>query len=194
MENFIRTYQLQNKSLSDQLIAYHKMNSEYKEPGLTYAGLDKKVKNSMDVVFFNNSHNSIVREYFKEISNFLSEYMNFYKLDGYLKTAVGGTNIQYYPAKEGGFFNYHYERGSLEHSDRQIVFMTYLNDIEEGGETEFYWQNIKMKPKKGLTVLWPSDFTHRHRGLPCDVEKWITTGWFCWQYENEYEKYKERND
>ena len=51
-----------------------------------------------------------------------------------------------------------------------------------------------MKPKKGLTVLWPSDFTHRHRGLPCDVEKWITTGWFCWQYENEYEKYKERND
>lgn len=29
--------------------------------------------------------------------------MNFYKLDGYLKTAVGGTNIQYYPAKEGGF-------------------------------------------------------------------------------------------
>lgn len=72
--------------------------------------------------------------------------------------------------------------------------MTYLNDIEEGGETEFYWQNIKMKPKKGLTVLWPSDFTHRHRGLPCDVEKWITTGWFCWQYENEYEKYKERND
>ena len=70
MENFIRTYQLKNKSLSDQLIAYHKMNSEYKEPGLTYAGLDKKVKNSMDVVFFNNSHNSIVREYFKEISNF----------------------------------------------------------------------------------------------------------------------------
>ena len=74
--------------------------------------------------------------------------MNFYKLDGYLKTAVGGTNTQYYPAKEGGFFNYHYERGSLEHSDRQIVFMTYLNDIEEGGETEFYWQNIKMKPIK----------------------------------------------
>jgi hypothetical protein len=179
METFIRSYNLKNIDLCDKFIEYHKNNFEYKGDGHTYSGLDKKVKNSIDVTFFNNNKNIFIQEYFKEISNFITDYMNYFGISGYLKTNEAGTNIQYYPAKEGGFFRYHYERGSLQDTNRQVVFMTYLNDIEEGGETEFLFQKIKVKPKKGLTVLWPSDFTHTHRGLPCNFEKWIVTGWFC---------------
>jgi hypothetical protein len=63
--------------------------------------------------------------------------------------------------------------------DRHLVFMTYLNDVEEGGETEWFHQNLRIKPEKGLTVIWPSDWTFTHRGLPSTIQdKYIITGWF----------------
>ena len=56
--------------------------------------------------------------------------------------------------------------------------MTYLNDVEDGG-TEFYYQKLKTKAKKGLTLIWPTDFTHTHRGIVSKTkEKYIVTGWF----------------
>ena len=47
---------------------------------------------------------------------------------------------------------------------RVLLFMFYLNDVEEGGETEFYYQNRKIAPKKGSMVVAPGYFTHTHRG------------------------------
>ena len=57
--------------------------------------------------------------------------------------------------------------------------MTYLNDVYDGGETEFMFYNLKIKPRKGLTLIWPAGWTHMHRGLPSEKsEKMIVTGWF----------------
>jgi hypothetical protein len=57
--------------------------------------------------------------------------------------------------------------------------MTYLNDINDGGETEFLYQNIKIKPKKGLTLIFPADWTFTHRGIASSTEeKFIVTGWY----------------
>ena len=55
--------------------------------------------------------------------------------------------------------------------------MTYLNDIDEGG-TVFKYQKITTPSIKGLTLIWPTDFTHTHKGQITDKEKIITTGWF----------------
>lgn len=69
--------------------------------------------------------------------------------------------------------------GEKPYSNRHLAFMTYLNTVDEGGETEFLYQNCKIKPKKGLTLIWPAYFTHTHRGLPAKTEtKYVTTGWF----------------
>jgi hypothetical protein len=57
--------------------------------------------------------------------------------------------------------------------------MTYLNDVTDAGETEFFYQKIKMKPEKGLTLIWPADWTFTHRGIASPTqEKTIITGWF----------------
>jgi tryptophan synthase alpha subunit len=62
--------------------------------------------------------------------------------------------------------------------DRHLVFMTYLNDITDQGETEFYYQQLKVKPEKGLTLMWGVDWTFTHRGIVSPTqEKYITTGW-----------------
>ena len=56
--------------------------------------------------------------------------------------------------------------------------MFYLNDVQEGGETEFFYQDLKIKPKKGTMVIAPAGFTHTHRGnKPISNDKYILTSW-----------------
>jgi hypothetical protein len=57
--------------------------------------------------------------------------------------------------------------------------MTYLNDVDNGGETGFFYQDLKIKPEKGLTLMWPVAWTHTHKGYPSPNEtKYIVTGWY----------------
>jgi hypothetical protein len=88
--------------------------------------------------------------------------------------------IQKYPPG-GGFKVWHKERSSSKLPDvsRHLVFMTYLNDVEDGGGTEFLYQGIKIHADKGLTLMWPADWTFTHRGeISPTQEKTIITGWY----------------
>jgi hypothetical protein len=78
----------------------------------------------------------------------------------------------------GGYHVWHYESGSREHSHRLLTWILYLNDVHEGGETEFLYQHMRVKPEQGTLVIWPAAFTHTHRGNPpLSNEKYIVTGW-----------------
>jgi hypothetical protein len=78
-----------------------------------------------------------------------------------------------------GYHVWHVEHGgSFESAWRALVFTVYLNDIEEGGETEFLHQSKRVKPKKGRIVFFPSGFPYVHRGNPpLKGEKYIMTSW-----------------
>lgn len=92
---------------------------------------------------------------------------------------VGTTmNIQKYEPGEG-YFCWHTERTMplVDTVDRALVFMTYLNDVPDGG-TKFFHQGITTPAKKGLTLIWPVDWTHVHAGQVTEKsEKYIITGW-----------------
>ena len=63
--------------------------------------------------------------------------------------------------------------------NRSLAWMIYLYDVEEGGETEFLYQQLKIKPKRNTFVIWSGSFTHLHRGNPpISGTKYILTGWF----------------
>ena len=86
-------------------------------------------------------------------------------------------NIQKYELG-GHFSSPHMERESMQTQHRYFAFMTYLNDVDEGGETIFPYYDITIKPKKGTTLIWPSDWTHTHYGdVVKSNEKYIVTGW-----------------
>ena len=78
-----------------------------------------------------------------------------------------------------GYHVWHIEHGKgLEYGARAFVFSIYLNDVEEGGETEFLHFSKRVKPKKGRIVIWPSAFPYLHRGnSPLSGEKYILTSW-----------------
>ena len=77
-----------------------------------------------------------------------------------------------------GFHVWHYENANRSTMRRVLVFILYLNDVEEGGETEFLYQNKRISPEKGTLVLFPAYVTHVHRGNPpLSNNKYIYTGW-----------------
>ena len=89
-------------------------------------------------------------------------------------------NIQKYKAGEA-FFGTHCEATGILTSKRMLVFQTYLNTVTDGGETEFTSYGLKVKAEKGLTILFPSGWTHPHRGVVSPTqEKYIITGWFSY--------------
>ena len=77
-----------------------------------------------------------------------------------------------------GYHMFHGENINWNVQDRTMAWMVYLNDVEEGGETEWLYQQRKIKPEKGTVCIWPGAFTHLHRGNPPMSDKYIATGWY----------------
>ena len=84
-----------------------------------------------------------------------------------------------------GYHVWHCEHGDIISSTRVILVMLYLNDVEEGGETEFLYQSRRIEPKMGRLVFCPAQFTHTHRGNPpLKGDKYMMNGWL--QYFHEF--------
>lgn len=79
-----------------------------------------------------------------------------------------------------GYHLWHCEQGNGENSGRCLVWASYLNTIEDAGETEFLYQRLRIPPKENTMVIWPAGFTHTHRGnvVHGNKSKYIITGWF----------------
>jgi len=107
---------------------------------------------------------SAYREEFDTLNNLQQHTIFTYKVQ---KTMPGG-----------GYHVWHCEHDSIEHSRRLATYTLFLNDVAEGGETEFLYQNERVAPKEGRLVIFPSSYTHTHRGNPpLRGIKYILTGW-----------------
>lgn len=187
--DFIRGYYIDH-SICDYLITLHQNNPEkYRgafkdETGSLFFDEDKK--KSTESYYYPN--NSSIGKYIEQLltacSLYANEYpyCNFYSPWGFVEPL----QIQHYKPNEG-YTHFHTERTSANKPgvDRHLVFMTYLNDVEKGGETEFFHQKLKVKPEKGLTIIWPADWTFTHRGTPCQYDKTIITGWLSYLPTNQ---------
>jgi len=57
-------------------------------------------------------------------------------------------------------------KGHAEFSKRVLSIIFYINDNYEGGELLFSKQNVKLKPKAGTILMFPSNFCYPHASLP----------------------------
>jgi hypothetical protein len=51
-------------------------------------------------------------------------------------------------------------------SQRYLVFLWYLHDVAEGGETEFPDLGIKIQARTGRLLMFPPYWMFQHAGLP----------------------------
>ncbi len=182
--NFIESYQMRD-DVCDNLIKYFNRDDTNKLKGCTTKGIENHVKNSLDFSIPLDKIKDIheAESYVRELLICVNLYYQKYNFCGFSPYGiVEDINMQYYPVS-GGYYKWHTERSSNmpRVQDRHLVFMTYLNNVYSGGETEFYYQKKKFKPRKGKTLIWPADWTYTHRGVPSHKEeKYIITGWFSY--------------
>jgi hypothetical protein len=98
----------------------------------------------------------------------------------------GRINLQRYRAGRGGYPYWHcelYPRDpNAEQLHRHLLWTIYLNDEFREGETEFLYQQRKIRPRTGSLLIAPTAFTHTHRGnTPQGGDKYIATSWVLFQ-------------
>ena len=130
-------------------------------------------------------HHDIAVQFFEGLHKCYEQYADKYEILASLEQHTPkGMSLQRTGPRQG-YHVWHIENGGLASSSRMLVYMLYLNDVEpeNGGDTEFLYQGMKVQPKAGRMVLWPSGITHPHRGNPVyEGYKYICTGWFT--YDN----------
>ncbi len=169
--------------------AYHHLDSLNETVSGKVGGVDhqavinKAAKNSRDVEL--GAYHSY-RDLLYEVNSYLQKAYNIYReqhwqIDHYLsRHEVTAWQIQRYVANEnGGYHSFHIENSGAHNMRRVMAYILYLNDIKEGGETEFLHQAIRVKPETGKILIFPAYFTHVHRGNPVlsKEDKYIMTGW-----------------
>ena len=99
---------------------------------------------------------------------------------------AGPINLQKYVKASGGYHHWHSEiypqNASCETLHRALLFQFYLNDVDDGGETEFLYQQRKVEARQGRLIIAPAGFTHSHKGhVAKSGDKYIATSWILFQ-------------
>lgn len=176
---YIRVYENSlNPDTCDQMVTIFE-NHDMKHPGETFEGVSLNMKITTDLHSFhwgreNKELDNLIAQ---ELTRKLNQYFRDVNVPPIPNLKDTGYQIQKYD-KNVGLYHYHHDFiVSPDCSFRVLTFLWYLNDVSEGGETEF--QNLLLiTPQKGKLVLFPSTWTYPHRGkMPLSNDKYIMTGW-----------------
>lgn len=155
-----------------------------REQGLCINETTKTHERDHEVINFANddsfdlgSTDKLTRSFLPNIKPCVNQYLQDFSV-------LGDGNFLLYDVKAkripigGGFHKWHYENASFQTTSRSFVVQAYLNTIKEGGETEFLYQNKRIKAVQGTIIIFPAAFTHVHRGNPpIGQDKYILTTW-----------------
>ena len=183
MSNFIRSYtDAMPDDLCDTLIAWFDQSEDVRIEEANR--LTRKDKQKW-LTFNENSdlYTRVQKVKYDMMHRYLTEFPFAYR--GTKKLVSPDVKVQSTPPFGGGFHNWHSEVCNWENMSRCLVWTFYLNDIElDEGETEFLYEKMRVRPRKGLGCMFPAGWTFQHRGNPVhSATKYMATGW--WHYPEE---------
>ena len=177
-----------SEELCDRLIeAFHEYEDHHYQ-GVTASGLDKRFKDTTDfdimkVPELEDLVSQVVEAANEKIDLYVRRFRTTDEFNTHEYLFGNGTyypvwQLQRYEKSVGHFKSFHTEGEYSEFYNRIFAVMFYLNDVDEGGETEFLYYPKRVKAKAGRFILWPAGYTHTHRGNPpISNTKYIVTGW-----------------
>lgn len=186
MQNFIEIYDnAVTDSYCNKVINYfEKLDQEghilsrQEHEGVPKIAKDTSNYFSDSIMAFERTSN-IFHEFCTSLQSCYYQYNNKYGIVSSLgKHAISESiKIQKTNPSEG-YHVWHCESANILSGRRLMLAVLYLNTVNDGGETEFLYQSIRIKPKKRTLILCPGGFTHTHRGNPPLTEsKYIVTTW-----------------
>ncbi len=166
-------------SFCEEVIRRFEASPEYQRPGQIGQTHDDDplIKRTTDLVVSDKADWKDVDEmFFRCVAAALQEFRSRYP---YFKGPFKDMGYQVQRYREGEFYHWHIDGGSHQFSQRQLVVIWYLNDVPgPGGETEFLYQDVKVKPEQGKMVLFPPFWTHEHRAARVEQGvKYMATTW-----------------
>ena len=142
---------------------------------------DNSIKKSTDLVVSGKAHfKDIDSALFNSLKSALLEFREAYP---YFKGPFKDMGYAIQRTNPGEHYHWHIDGGSHDFSQRQLVAVWYLNDVPgPGGETEFLFQETKVKPQQGKLIFFPPFWTHEHRGVTLEKGvKYIATTWIVFR-------------
>ena len=140
---------------------WHNQNFLEFHEGQVYTGgdtyVDKDYKESTDLHIPVNLRIPEIQNYMLALQGILNKYIERFPFSELSRFEVKEPlSMQHYPVG-GGFKQWHTERANSSPGNvyRHLVFMTYMNDVSDGG-TEWYHQDKYVPAQKGYTVIWLS--------------------------------------
>lgn len=132
-------------------------------------------------IFSHFNNDNVVDIFHNGLQNCFDDYTNKFSILKQDNLISHGMKLQR-TGPGGGYHIWHCEDGGLASSTRVLVYLLYLNDLDEndGGETEFLYQRKRYRPQKNTMIIWPANFAYAHRGNTVlgNINKYIITGWF----------------
>ena len=172
-------YNALSQSLCNQMIDRFEESEEEQYTGRIgqVAVHDSAIKHSTDLLISGKQKwKDIDQALFASLASAMKEFRaTFPYFSGKFKDM--GYGMQRTRSNE--YYHWHIDGGSHSFSDRQLVAIWYLNDVPgPGGETEFFVQQVCIKPEQGKLLLFPPFWTHEHRGaILRKGVKYIATTW-----------------
>lgn len=190
-ENFIRvvddamTHE-QCAKLIEGFHAVHDHGGSYTRQKTENRPKEEKCDTAIDAaeLLLSNIFKPLQEQALKMLNQHITAYVEDYET-GIFGRAAGmqfpmsesGVKIQMTKPSEG-YHIWHCENGGILNKGRFLFWILYLNDIDEGGETEFIHLSERVAPKTGRLLIAPAGWTHTHRGNPpLSQDKYIMTGW-----------------
>ena len=170
--------------ICDDIVERFENNQEDQYPGRVGVDMNSNtsLKKTTDLIASGKEHwkdvdNNLFRSLAMALKEFKQQYPYFADMSRFKDM---GYNLQRY--REGEYYHWHVDADNLGLASRQLVALWYLNDVEEGGETDFVFQNASVKPEKGKLMLFPPFWTHEHRaGVVKKGVKYIATTWITFR-------------
>lgn len=178
-----------DKDFCEHLISKFEENFDEHIKGNVFGGVDEEVKRSTDYYITKSDrwkeeqrllHNQVtiqLEKYIHHIARTFAPKEVLVDIKGDRQFLSTGHQIQ--RTKPGEYYHWHTDSLSNKEYYRALTYIFYLNDISEGGETEFI-NGVKIRPQAGKLLIFPATSTYFHRGVsPISETKYISTGWFC---------------
>lgn len=170
--------------LCDDMVLRFESNEADQYAGRVGADMNSntQLKKTTDLIASGKQHwKDVDNNLFRSLAMALKEFKDIYPYFSDMSRFKDmGYNLQRY--KEGEYYHWHVDSDNLGLASRQLVALWYLNDVEEGGTTDFIFQKASVTPEKGTLMLFPPFWTHEHRaGVVEKGVKYIATTWITFR-------------
>jgi hypothetical protein len=154
-----------DKKICQNIIEKYKNNTL---KGETHTGYD---------YFFLKNDDMLLEEINKKLINSIKNYLNLYPEANLTKNTYTLQEIRFKHFKPGNFFSKWHSEVGYNSPNRVLNMMIYLSQHNCG--TEFF-DSSTIKSEIGRLTIFPSYFTHTHRGQVCpeNKDRYIIGGYF----------------